>query len=95
MTGAISATTKSMQAPTLVAKQAEVKQGDNGHIAVPTASAKVTISAAGQSASQAASQEAAETPAQSAQEAQHGDRQAQKLVARQAATQALFNAVKS
>lgn len=95
MTAPISATTKSPQVPATAIKQAETKKGDDGHIAVPTASTKVSISAAGQSASQAASQEAAESPAQSAQEARSGDRQAQKLVARQTAAQALLNGVKT
>jgi len=95
MTSPIAATTKSPQAPTLAVIKDEAKQGHVGHVTVPTASTKVTISASGQSAAQAASQEATETPAQSAQEAHSGDRQAQRLVAQQAATQALLNAVKS
>ena len=52
----------------------------------PVASTVVHISNAGQAAATAAAAaEASETPAQTAQEAQGGDRQAQRLLARQSA----------
>lgn len=54
----------------------------------PEASAtKATISAA----ALAMAKEAAETPAQTAQEAQHNDPQAQRLLAKQAATQRAYS----
>lgn len=75
------------------AKTAQVKSKSDATTASqpqqPVAKDTVTISSAATQVSQAsqAAQEAAETPQQTAKEAQHGDLQAKKLLAKQAAAE--------
>ena len=87
MTSPISSATKALAAVPVAAtdpKTKEVKQGDSPSQPQPVAKTTVTLRGAA-IAALAAEKEAAETPAQTAQEARGNDRQAQRLLAKQAA----------
>ena len=87
MTNSVSPVAKAIVPETYVRAAAASQQSAPADIKVAPAKTTVTISAAGQSAAKAALEEATETPAQTAQEARGNDRQAQRLVAQQAAAE--------